>query len=60
VINSKIVNHKLTHKNLSIEINLINIDSKKEFEKFASDNDFLIVNETQADENRFQNLAGFL
>lgn len=53
LINSKIVNHKLTHKNLSIEINLINIDSKKEFEKFASDNDFLIVNETQADEKSF-------
>jgi len=53
IINSKIVNHKLTHKNLSIEINLINIDSKKEFEKFASDNDFLIVNETQADEKSF-------
>ena len=53
IINSKIVNHKLTHKNLSIEINLINIDSKKEFEKFASDNDFLIVNEKQADEKSF-------
>lgn len=53
IINSKIVNHKLTHKNLSIEINLINIDSKKEFEKFASDNDFLIVNEKQAEEKSF-------
>jgi len=53
IINSKIINHKLTHKNLSIEINLVEIDSQKEFKKFASDNDFIIVTEKQADEKSF-------
>lgn len=53
IINSKIINHKLTHKNLVIEINTIELDSKKEFEKFASDNDFLIVDEKQADDKSF-------
>ena len=53
IINSKIINHKLTHKNLAIEINTIELDSKKEFEKFASDNEFLIVDEKQADEKSF-------
>lgn len=53
IINSKIVIHKLTHKNLAIEINTIELDSKKEFEKFASDNNFLIVDEKQADDKSF-------
>jgi len=53
IINSKIINHKLTHKNLAIEINTIELESKKEFEKYASDNDFLIVDEKQADDKSF-------
>jgi A/G-specific adenine glycosylase len=53
IINSKILNHKLTHKNMTIEINTVEIDSKKDFEKFASDNTFIIVDEKQADEKSF-------
>jgi A/G-specific adenine glycosylase len=53
IINSKIINHKLTHKNMTIEINTIELDSKKALEKFASENDYLIVNENQADEKSF-------
>ena len=53
VINSKIINHKLTHKNMTIEINTIEMDSKKALEKFALENDFIIVNEEQADEKSF-------
>lgn len=53
IISSKVINHKLTHKNLAIEITLIEIDSKKEFEQFAKDNDFLIVNKNEAREKSF-------
>ena len=53
IINSKVINHKLTHKNLSIEINLVEIDSKKDFEKFAKENSFLMVDKHQADEKSF-------
>lgn len=53
ITNSKIINHKLTHKNLSIEISTIEIDSKKDFENFAKEKDFLIVNKNQADEKSF-------
>ena len=53
IINSKIINHKLTHKNMTIEINKIELESKKALEKFASDNHFIIVNEKLADEKSF-------
>jgi len=53
IINSKIINHKLTHKNMTIEINLVDIDSGEKFEKFALENNFIIVNESQADEKSF-------
>ncbi|WP_051259529.1 A/G-specific adenine glycosylase [Epilithonimonas tenax] len=53
IIQSKIINHKLTHKNMTIEINTIALESKKELEKCASDYDYLIVDENQADEKSF-------
>ena len=53
IINSKIINHKLTHKNLSIEINTVNIESQKDFEQFAKENNFIIVNKTEAHEKSF-------
>ena len=53
IINSKIINHKLTHKNMTIEINLVDIDSRKEFKEFAKKNEFLIVDRTQANEKSF-------
>lgn len=53
IINSKIINHKLTHKNMTIEINLVDIDSGKEFKEFAKKNEFLIVDRTEANEKSF-------
>lgn len=53
IINSKIINHKLTHKNLSIEISTAEIDSRQDFENFAKENKFLIVNKNQADKKSF-------
>ena len=53
VINSKIVSHKLTHKNVSIEINTVDIKSQNDFKAFAKDNNFLIVNKAEADEKSF-------
>jgi len=53
IINSKIINHKLTHKNMTIEINVVDIDSGKEFKEFAKENDFLIVDRTAANEKSF-------
>ena len=53
IINSKIINHKLTHKNMTIEINTAEVESKSEFEKFALKNDYIIVEESQADDKSF-------
>ncbi len=53
IVNSKIISHKLTHKNMTIEINTLELESKKALEKFASDNDFMIVDEKLADEKSF-------
>ncbi len=53
IINSKIINHKLTHKNLSIEINTVSIESQKDFEQFAKNNEFLIVTKDEAHEKSF-------
>lgn len=53
IVNSKIISHKLTHKNMTIEISTLELESKKALEKFASDNDFMIVDEKLADEKSF-------
>jgi len=38
---------------MTIEINTIELESKKDLERFASENDYLIVDEKQADEKSF-------
>ena len=53
IINSKQITHKLTHKNLLIEINTIEIESEKEFLNFAKDQNYIIVDEKLADEKSF-------
>ena len=53
IVNSKIISHKLTHKNMTIEISTLELESKKALDKFASDNDFMIVDEKLADEKSF-------
>lgn len=40
----KTVNHKLTHKNLSIEIFNVEIDSEKIWEEFIAENKYIITN----------------
>ena len=42
LIHSKTIQHKLTHKNLSIQIDKIDLTSEKIFLKFAKENGFLI------------------
>ncbi len=53
IINSKIISHKLTHKNVSIEINTVDIKFQNDFKKFAKDNNFLIVTKAEAHEKSF-------
>ena len=53
IVNSKIISHKLTHKNMTIEINTVEVESKSEFETFALKNDYIIVEESQAEEKSF-------
>ena len=43
-MDSVTINHKLTHKNLSITINKIEISSEKDFNKYALENNFQIIN----------------
>lgn len=40
----KTVNHKLTHKNLSIEIFNVEVDSETVWENFIAENQYLIIN----------------
>ncbi len=44
IIHQKTISHKLTHKNLTIPIYRVKLNSKKIFEKFALENDFIISN----------------
>ena len=43
VSEEKIVHHKLTHKNLEITIHKVLLNQRKDFEKFASENQFTII-----------------
>lgn len=38
----KTISHKLTHKNLTIHIYKVNLNSKREFQKFGEENGFLV------------------
>ncbi len=42
IVNQKTVLHKLTHKNLIIQLYRVKLNSKKRFEHFASENGFII------------------
>lgn len=44
ITTQKTVSHKLTHKNLTIHLFKVKLNSKKMFEDFANENDFLITN----------------
>ena len=53
IVKSTTVLHKLTHKNLSIQIDAIELSSKKEFEKFAKEYQFLVVDRAEAEKKSF-------
>ncbi|MFC6267699.1 A/G-specific adenine glycosylase [Frigoriflavimonas asaccharolytica] len=52
-INEKIVKHKLTHKNLVININRVVLSSKSQLDKFAFDNGFSIINKDNSQQKSF-------
>ena len=47
------ISHKLTHKNLEISISKVLISNRKEFEKYAKKNDFLILNYEESHQKSF-------
>jgi A/G-specific adenine glycosylase len=47
-IDSVTINHKLTHKNISITINKIEISSEKDFIKYALENNFQVINKEES------------
>jgi A/G-specific adenine glycosylase len=49
----KIVNHKLTHKNLSIEIFNVEVDSESVWEDFIAQNNYIITDVEGSDERSF-------
>lgn len=51
--NVKIVNHKLTHKNLSIEIFNVEVDSESVWEDFIAQNNYIITDVEGSDERSF-------
>ncbi len=53
ITKSKTVLHKLTHKNLRIQIDHVVLDSEKQLKKFASENNFLITDTSASDEKSF-------
>lgn len=47
-VKNKTITHKLTHKNLTIQMSHIRLESEQIFTKFAAENDFLIINEDES------------
>lgn len=52
-VHSKTIHHKLTHKNLAIQIDRIDLNSKKMFEKFAKENGFIIADHESSQQKSF-------
>jgi A/G-specific adenine glycosylase len=50
---SKTVNHKLTHKNLSIEIFNVEVDSEEVWKNFIAENDYIITSVESSHEKSF-------
>lgn len=53
ITNSKTIKHKLTHKNLVIQIDKVSLSSRKEFESFASEYQFEIINYESSEKKSF-------
>ena len=53
IIDEVVINHKLTHKNLSITIYKVELNSKKDLELYASENGFMIINKEESHQKSF-------
>lgn len=53
IVNTKIMKHKLTHKNLVITIDCVTLNSEKELVNFANQNNFQIINYEQSHQKSF-------
>lgn len=53
IIDEMVINHKLTHKNLSITIYKVELNSKKDLELYASENSFMIINKEESHQKSF-------
>lgn len=53
IIDEVVINHKLTHKNLSITIYKVELNSKKDLELYASENSFMIINKEESHQKSF-------
>lgn len=53
ITDTKIIKHKLTHKNLTIIINKVQLESEKIFKKFAEDHQFLMVTKEESHQKSF-------
>ncbi len=52
-VKDKTISHKLTHKNLTIQMSHIILESKEVFTEFAAENDFIIINEKESHQKSF-------
>ena len=52
-VKQKTISHKLTHKNLTIQMSHIILESKEVFTEFAAENDFIIINEKESHQKSF-------
>lgn len=53
ILKSKKIKHKLTHKNLEIQINSIELNSKKDFEKYAKEHQLSITDLERSEQKSF-------
>ena len=53
IIDEVVINHKLTHKNLSITIYKVEMSSKKDLELYASENGYMIINKEESHQKSF-------
>ncbi|SEM43401.1 A/G-specific adenine glycosylase [Chryseobacterium taichungense] len=53
IVGVKTVSHKLTHKNLSIEIYNVEVDSEEIWQSFIAENNFIITNVMDSHERSF-------
>lgn len=53
IVGSKTIQHKLTHKNLTIEITHVKVSTKAKFERFVSENQLLVSSFIDSEQKSF-------